>query len=738
MSKVLTCTLCDDLFKSPSTFSTCGHTFCHECVIRKLEGKGISTSQCPTCKQPGWKKDLKSNHIFNNAVEHFKALGGVFKSTNNRSAPASRNTASPIQDNSQIANSQEEEMAIEREPLPSTEPVLEEELGFGPAWHAALQDQAPPTTLTQLETLKEEIALLESALQLCQMMPRAGETKRREETENEDLQQNKQHIQQQQRDISSGPRVSFNGKAAAPNRRQARKLSELASQQHNNTSAHGTQEEQIGVIPCTEETTKDGVVTTAARLEGEGARTAPTPAAAATTISDRRPSQEGGADPSLKRPRIEHPSMEAALGIVPDSQPSIEAAAAAAARGNLRDNDDNDGANNGDTVFVGSSAAAFNTQSAAELLNGLAHHGFVAASQLPLDNGNGAAADAEQAAAVKKPQRDEEECIQPFGLAFPASAPRSGSQGVGASAFFSAGPSNNYLHRKDNNKSDHSGGHDTNKTLSIVPSLSGTPRASQIGKSNGNNGPKSDIRALLLSQKAAQEAANAAVPSQIPICLAFAMSNSQLTEKVEAVQRKLPRLTYTHAVSEATTHVIVATDDSLIADKRSRIYLEALARGCWIVSTAWLEACLDTGIRVKENIYEVKGCRVLPSKFYKDDWLVANILGGPERSRVLANQGRKLFASVPKIRVEKFEEKCKNAGRLRDIVLCLLRFAGAKVTESGPCNRESIVITNDKNVAGGFLTGGYRHVVDARWVLDSVSCCKVLPESQYLFEREGE
>ena len=676
-------------------------------------------------------------------MEHFKALGGVFKSTNNSSvAPASTGgssgAANPLQDNSQIANSQEEELvAIEREPLPRIEPAVEEEeeeeeLDFGPAWHAALQTQAPPTSLEELEMLKKEIALLESALQLCQTMPRAGENTRYEVMENDDLHQcqKKEQSQQQQRATSSGAGGSLNEKAAAPNRKQARKLSEFASQQHNSSSARGTQEEQIEAIPCTEETTKDEVAATTGAVEGKGAMIA---TAAATTISDRHRSHEGGADPSSKRPRIEQPPTEAALGIIPDSQPSIEETAAAA--GNLRGASIHNGSSNRAALCVESSAAAaaaaaaFNTQSAVELLHGLVNHGFVAASQLPVDIGNDTA---DEAAVVKNPQIDGEERILPFGLTFPAPEPRSGSQSVGASPFFSAGPSNNFL-----NKNNHSGG-DYNKLSSSVPSRGSTPTASQSSKLKGNNGPKTDIRALLLSQKAAQEAANAAAPPQTQICLAFAMSDSQLKEKAEAVKRKLPSLRYNYAVSEATTHVIVATDDSLIADKRSRIYLEALSRGCWVVSTAWLEACLDTGIRVKENIYEVKGCRLLPSKFYKDGWLVANVLGGPERSRVLANQGKKLFASVPRIRVEKFEEKSKNSGRLRDMVLCLLRFAGAKVTESGPCNQESLVITNDISVAGSFLTGGYRHVVDARWVLDSVSCCKVLPESQYLFKREVE
>lgn len=47
---------------------------CSECVIDTLEGPGIAKSQCPSCQQPGWKKDLVPNYTVNNSVEHVQQL----------------------------------------------------------------------------------------------------------------------------------------------------------------------------------------------------------------------------------------------------------------------------------------------------------------------------------------------------------------------------------------------------------------------------------------------------------------------------------------------------------------------------------------------------------------------------------------------------------------------------------------------------------------------------------------
>lgn len=42
----------------------CCAVLCRECVVDTLEGPGIVKSQCPSCKQPAWKKDLKTNYKY--------------------------------------------------------------------------------------------------------------------------------------------------------------------------------------------------------------------------------------------------------------------------------------------------------------------------------------------------------------------------------------------------------------------------------------------------------------------------------------------------------------------------------------------------------------------------------------------------------------------------------------------------------------------------------------------------
>jgi hypothetical protein len=62
---------------------------CSDCVIKTLEGPGISKSQCPDCQQPGWKKDLVFNHTINNLVEKARPLMAAAAGESLMSLPAS-------------------------------------------------------------------------------------------------------------------------------------------------------------------------------------------------------------------------------------------------------------------------------------------------------------------------------------------------------------------------------------------------------------------------------------------------------------------------------------------------------------------------------------------------------------------------------------------------------------------------------------------------------------------------
>lgn len=70
----LECPLCHELMREPNTFSTCGHTFCKDCVIDTLEGKGIGWPGCPTCKMRGCRKDLERNHLVASAIGQVRRM----------------------------------------------------------------------------------------------------------------------------------------------------------------------------------------------------------------------------------------------------------------------------------------------------------------------------------------------------------------------------------------------------------------------------------------------------------------------------------------------------------------------------------------------------------------------------------------------------------------------------------------------------------------------------------------
>lgn len=45
-----------------------------ECVIDTLEGPGIVKSECPTCRAPVWKKELRRAHAFENLIAALREL----------------------------------------------------------------------------------------------------------------------------------------------------------------------------------------------------------------------------------------------------------------------------------------------------------------------------------------------------------------------------------------------------------------------------------------------------------------------------------------------------------------------------------------------------------------------------------------------------------------------------------------------------------------------------------------
>ncbi|KAJ1983805.1 hypothetical protein H4R34_001048 [Dimargaris verticillata] len=116
-----------------------------------------------------------------------------------------------------------------------------------------------------------------------------------------------------------------------------------------------------------------------------------------------------------------------------------------------------------------------------------------------------------------------------------------------------------------------------------------------------------------------------AMPSSVPTQGGLLITSSNLSpEHMTALQKLSQRLNIplTSELSNQTTHLVVEVDDERMATKRTKKYMVAVLRGCWVVSTDWVAACLRQRKRVSEDSFEVLG----DSK--------TTIPGGPRRARV--------------------------------------------------------------------------------------------------------
>jgi hypothetical protein len=194
-------------------------------------------------------------------------------------------------------------------------------------------------------------------------------------------------------------------------------------------------------------------------------------------------------------------------------------------------------------------------------------------------------------------------------------------------------------------------------------------------------------------------------------------------------------------VRRHTTHVVVETDDALVAIRRSSRYLQGLARGCWVVSSAWLDACLEAGHLVKEQGYEVKGVRI--NKEISPRTLAAEkaARGGPERARRFKNlhptpsgmfSGMTFFIrgtrgphSMDKRLVSELVEVQGGA---------TVEFLAGEDATEGAAGPWPTVLVGEEAVGKGIarrLPGSI--VLDWAWVLDSTTAADLLPQAEYCF-----
>ena len=163
------------------------YTCRRKCVISTLEGVGIATSQCPTCGQPGWKKDLKSNYQVKNAVEH---LGRLITTLCRPDNGASGNVEC-----TENIGKDAPSLALHNECADAKNQNQEDVSYFSTLADICLEQLCPEILCTRsqglcadsmmaagdclhsLADLKEEVALLEAAIQLCDEIPVSSKPK---------------------------------------------------------------------------------------------------------------------------------------------------------------------------------------------------------------------------------------------------------------------------------------------------------------------------------------------------------------------------------------------------------------------------------------------------------------------------------------------------------------------------------------------------------------------------------
>ena len=60
------CLQCAKTRIASDSFITAVTYWCRDCIVPHIEGLGITSSECPICKQPGWRSDLKPHNLRQN------------------------------------------------------------------------------------------------------------------------------------------------------------------------------------------------------------------------------------------------------------------------------------------------------------------------------------------------------------------------------------------------------------------------------------------------------------------------------------------------------------------------------------------------------------------------------------------------------------------------------------------------------------------------------------------------
>jgi len=207
--------------------------------------------------------------------------------------------------------------------------------------------------------------------------------------------------------------------------------------------------------------------------------------------------------------------------------------------------------------------------------------------------------------------------------------------------------------------------------------------------------------------------------------------------------------------ARAPTHLLMVTKtkDGKRRCKRTLKYLQAVARGIWVVDVRWLQACVNQESHVSEGTYEVHADHFAPK------------LNGPSRARNSTDKQRKQLFQNKRFFIEN-SVKPPHARALADIA----RLCGAIVLQG--CSTDETRLIPPRNHSGWTATDvaadmsvmcktiiistskqkirpivrqshgkskvpiapGGTVVVRAAWLFDCVNCFELLDCAEYQYE----
>ena len=176
------------------------------------------------------------------------------------------------------------------------------------------------------------------------------------------------------------------------------------------------------------------------------------------------------------------------------------------------------------------------------------------------------------------------------------------------------------------------------------------------------------------------------------------------------------------SVTVQTTHVLVDTEVGL-AKGRTAKFLGGLALGCWLVSYAWLDACIETRDLVPEAPFEVKGLEQLMYEKVSR--------GVPAASRLRRIEGRPGIFDGITVYIGKGSSKAKSD--LRQPIPALIELAGGSVVKSLTGSGPARIVALERDVALRLKkTYPAKDVISSKWILDSITQGILLPITKYI------